>query len=90
MHAHTDVGTYVQIAHTCFARKFLDGYFWAALYVHKVTLLLVRLGLMQAIKYLAIELCRTHSTDFTQKTNIVWHRLLNQTWSNYVIKQHQT
>ena len=37
MHAHTDVGTYVQIAHTCFARKFLDGYFWATLYVHKVT-----------------------------------------------------
>lgn len=37
MHAHTDVGTYVQIAHTCFARKFLDGYFWAALYLQKVT-----------------------------------------------------
>ena len=50
--------------------------------------LLVRMSLIQAIKSLGIELCRTHSTEFTLKTKIVRDRLLNR--SNLIKLRNQT
>ena len=32
MHAHSDADAYMQIVHTCVARKFLDAYLCTALY----------------------------------------------------------